>query len=133
MSVYCVAHMRPAEVCNGGPVELVDGVVEDRPEGCIWEDTSWLEKWREEHPGSSVSGAPDFVYTRAEREEFERLEAARPKRLEGGHEHDGDGPPYVWVWEMDDGTLRMALEEFEAQVDFCPLCGHEARIKGAQT
>lgn len=52
--------------------------------------------------------------------------------------HNGDYPEYfprdcgsaiVYCQEYSNGVLYVTNEEYSSQVNFCPFCGYEARVK----
>ena len=42
---------------------------------------------------------------------------------------DGYGVAVSECWEEEDGTLWVSNEEYTSQVNFCPTCGYEAKVK----
>lgn len=44
-------------------------------------------------------------------------------------EKHGYGSAITSCWELQDGTLHVDNEEYHSQVDYCPWCGYEAKVK----
>ena len=41
----------------------------------------------------------------------------------------GYRPAINYCCEHEDGTLHVSNDEYESQVNFCPVCGYEAKVK----
>ena len=58
-----------------------------------------------------------------------------PKAASNGHRCEGDFPKAAWgeairyCFEGEDGKLRVTNEEYASQVNFCPYCGCEAKVR----
>ena len=66
---------------------------------------------------------------------WDKLEPNLPKGEEGGHRCEGELPKAAYgaairyFYEDVDGKLWISNDEYASQVNFCPYCGCEAKVK----